>query len=81
MVRSIELHLEEDVLTRARQLAQARRCKIEDVFEAAIEGLPMVELHDDPVLGMVKDEPELIDQVTQLAMEARERDALRRAGA
>ncbi|NJL27114.1 MAG: hypothetical protein HC897_04120 [Thermoanaerobaculia bacterium] len=79
MIQTIELRLEEHVLDRARRLAQARRCKIEDVFEVAIESLPVIEPQTDVFLGMLRDEPELGDQVTELAMVARERDPLRTA--
>ena len=34
---------------------------------------------DDAVLGMFSDEPDLVDQVVEAAMGARERDPLRRA--
>lgn len=81
VVQTIELHLQQETLDRARRLARARHCRIEDVIQAAIEGLPIVEPQEDLILGMFKDEPELIDQVTQLAMEARERDPLRRESA
>ncbi len=77
MVQTIELHLKKRILDRARRLAQARHCKIEDVFEDAIERISPVEAPADPFLGMFKDEPELVDEVTRSAMEARERHPLR----
>ncbi len=77
MTHTIELHLEKRILDRARRLAQARDCRIEDVFADAIERIPTVKAPADPVLGMFRDEPELIDEVTRSAMEARERHPLR----
>ncbi len=77
MVQTIELHLEKRILDRARRLAQARDCRIEDVFADAIERVPPVEAPADPFLGMFKDEPELVDEITRSTMEARERHPLR----
>ncbi len=77
MVKTIELHLEKRILDRVRQLARARHCKVEDVFADAIERIPSVKAPTDPFLGMFKDEPELVDEVTRSAMEARERHPLR----
>ncbi len=82
MAQTIELHLEERVLARARRLAQARHCRVEDIFEDAIQRMPVVEapisaVPADPFLGMFKDDPDLIDQVTQSAMAARGRHPLR----
>lgn len=78
MVKTIELHLEQRVLERVRQLAKARHCRIEEVFVDAIEHLPPTDKAPaDPFLGMFRNEPELIDDVTRSAMEARERHPLR----
>ncbi len=86
MTKIIELHLREQIIARARRLAQERHCAIEDVFEEAIARMAAVEVPvpstpEDPFLGMFKDEPDLVDQVTRSAMEARERHPLRSAGA
>ncbi len=77
MVQTIELHLEKRILDRVRRLARSRHCRIEDVFADAIERIPFAEAPADPFLGMFKDEPELVDEVTRSAMEARERHPLR----
>ncbi len=77
MVKTIELHLEKRILDRVRRLAEARHCSVEDVVADAIERIPPVETPADPFLGMFKDEPELIDEVTRSAMTARERHPLR----
>lgn len=78
MMQTIELRLEKRILDRARQLARARHCKIEDLFADAIADTPTVKASTDPFLGLFKDEPELVDEITQSAMEARERHPLRR---
>ncbi len=77
MVKTIELHLEKRILDRARQLAQERQCRLEDIFADAIEHIPTVAAPADHFLGMFRDEPELIDEVTRSAMTARERHPLR----
>jgi len=78
MVKTIELHLEQRILDRVRQLAAARHCQVDDVFADAIERIPpAVEAPADPFLGMFRDEPELIDEVSRSAMAARERHPLR----
>ncbi len=77
MVQTIELHLEKRILDRVRRLARERHCEIEDVFVDAIERISAAKAPADPFLGMFKDEPELVDEVTRSAMEARERHPLR----
>ncbi len=39
--------------------------------------IPPAVAEADPFLGMFRDEPDLVDEVTRSAMEARERDPLR----
>lgn len=73
MVKTIELRLDKRTLDRARQLARARHCELEAVFAEAIERLPAVTMPDDPFLGMFRDEPDLVDEVTASAMAARGR--------
>lgn len=81
MVKTIELQLEQRILDRVRRLARARHCQIEEVFADAIERIPpAAEAPADPFLGMFRDEPELIDEVSRSAMEARERHPLRSGG-
>ena len=77
MMQTIELHLEKRILDRARRLARARQCRIDDVVAEAIERIESVKSREDPFLGMFKDEPELVDEITRSAMEARERHSLR----
>ena len=77
MVQTIELQLEKRILDRARRMAEARHCRIEDVFADAIERIAPHDESADPFLGMFRDEPELVDEVTRSAMDARERHPLR----
>ncbi len=75
---NIELQLDERVMERARRLAKARNSTVEAVLTDIIAR--GVEAGDaDRWLGMFGDEPELMDQVVESALAARERDALRAA--
>ncbi len=68
----IELRLDEKVLARALKLAAVRQCSLEDLIREIIEQMEISETADDPFLGMFADEPELIDQVMESTMVARE---------
>ncbi len=75
----LELHLDEDTLKRARKLAEARGCTLEqliaDLLKQTESSLPASDLY----LGMFADEPELIDCIVESAMHAREEHPLRTA--
>jgi hypothetical protein len=76
----IELELEEQTLERARRLAEAHRCTVEQLIKEMIEHLGAPTTTDDVFLGMFAQEPELIDQVVESAMRAREEHPLRQSG-
>jgi hypothetical protein len=71
-VETIELQLDEQTLEQARKLAAARRVSVEELLKEALGrlGVPPA---DDPITGMFADEPELLDQIVEEAMQARER--------
>jgi hypothetical protein len=71
-METIELQLDERTLARVRQLAEYRRIAPEDLIQEMV-----TRAMSDPFLGMLADEPELIDQVTEEAMRAREEHPLR----
>jgi len=73
----IELQLDEQTLERARRVARLRRSTLEALIKEIIALLALVEEADDPIMGMFAQEPELIDQVVESAMAAREADPLR----
>jgi hypothetical protein len=73
----IELQLDEQTLERAQRVATQRRSTLEALLVEIIELLAGAEGAADPILGMFSGEPELIDQVLQSAMSARERHPLR----
>jgi hypothetical protein len=74
---TIELQLDEQTLERARRVAMLRRSTLEALIKDIIDLLAMAERTDDPILGMFAQEPELIDQVLESAMTARETHPLR----
>jgi hypothetical protein len=74
-MKRIELELDEETLERARQLAAARQCSLEELIRDLLQQVQ--QLPQDPYLGMLADEPELIDQVIESAMKAREEHPLR----
>ncbi|MBI3989428.1 MAG: hypothetical protein HY347_07400 [candidate division NC10 bacterium] len=76
----IELELDEQTLERARRLAEARRCTVEQLLKDMIEHLGVATPTDDVFLGMLAQEPELIEQVVESAMQAREEHPLRQSG-
>lgn len=75
----IELYLDEKTISRALKLAESRRCSLEELIKEIIERLEVSESTNDPFLGMVADEPGLMDQVIASAMISREVHPLRRS--
>ena len=73
-MQTIEIKLDERTLERAQRLAQARQCSVQDLVK------DLLARASDPLVGMFADEPELIDEVVESAMRARENQPLRRAG-
>lgn len=75
MVQTVELRMDSRVLDRAKQLAKARDCSLDDLFASAIETISSTESPSQkvPLLGFFEDEPELIDAITRSAMEDREK--------
>lgn len=73
----IELHLDKQTLARAMKLAESRHCALDELIKEMIENLKAFEAADEPLLGMFADDPELIDQVMESAMMAREAHPLR----
>src|SRR5690348_12058799 len=77
---TIQLQIDKETLEKAQQLARNRHVAVEDLISELIGQLTTAAATDDPFLGMLADEPELADQVTELAMAARERDPWRVTG-
>jgi hypothetical protein len=75
----IEVQLDEQTLARAMKLAESRHCTLDELIRDMIENLEAFEVGDEPFLGMFADEPELIDQVMESVMMAREAHPLRQS--
>jgi len=78
-MRTIELQIDEQTLERAQRLAESRRCTLEELIKEIIEQLGVAEAANDPFLGMFAHEPELIDQIIESAMKAREEHPMRQS--
>ena len=76
----IELELDEQTLERARRLAEARRCTVKQLLKELIEQLEVAPPAVDVFLGLFAQEPELVDQVVESVMQAREQHPLRPSG-
>ena len=74
---SIELQLDEQTLERAQHVATRRQSTLEDLLKEIIEFLAGPEPKNDPFLGMFAHDPELIDQVVESALAAREEHPFR----
>ncbi len=76
----IELELDEQTLERARRLAEARRCTVGQLLKELIEQLEVAPPAVDVFLGLFAQEPELVNQVVESVMQAREQHPLRQSG-
>jgi hypothetical protein len=77
----IELQFDEQTLVRARRLAESRHSTLEALIAALIARLDETEAAGDPLLGLFTAEPELLGQVVESAMQAREEHPLRASDA
>ena len=73
----IELQLDEKTLDRALKLAARQHSTLEALIAEIIGLLAADPGSGDPLIGMFSQEPDLMDQVIDSAMKARETDALR----
>jgi hypothetical protein len=76
-METIELQLDAGTLERGRQVAASRRCTLDEVIQAISSQLARAEAARVPLWGVFAPEPELIDQVAESAMQAREKRLLR----
>ena len=74
----VQLELDDEILARAERLALERGMTIEQLFAKLVEQASRpVDSAPDQVLGLFRDEPDLMDQVTEDALRAREEQPLR----
>jgi len=78
-MEKIEIQLDKRTLAQALKIAESRHCSLEELIKEIIEGMGVTETIRDPFLGMFADEPELIDQMMESIMEAREKHLLRQS--
>ncbi|MBT4497807.1 MAG: hypothetical protein HOC74_08805 [Gemmatimonadetes bacterium] len=76
-METIELQVDEGTWSKAKQMAEARHCTVEDLIRELINQLTAATATKDSLLGMMADEPDLMDQVLDSALQARSKDALR----
>jgi hypothetical protein len=76
-MKTIRLQLDEQTLERAWRITKLRHRTLEELIQEIISQLGEAETANDPFLGMFAHEPELVDQVTESAMKAREEHPLK----
>lgn len=79
-MRRIQLELNEETIERAQRAADEAHCSVGELFTRLLEQVAIQAPGPDPLLGMMADEPELIDRVLESAMKARADRILRHTG-
>lgn len=78
---TVVVELDPQTSERARRLAQARGTTVTALVQSLITQLDSGDTTHDSLLGLFGDEPALLDQVVEQAMQARETQPLRIADA
>lgn len=76
-MKTLELQLDESTFQRAIRLATDYQCTLEELFAQALDKLKAPSSSDDAMLGLFSDEPELIDEIVESAMQTREKQEWR----
>jgi hypothetical protein len=71
-MKTTQLQLDEQTLERAWRIAKIRHRTPEELIQEIIGQFGEAEAANDPFLGMFAHEPELVDQVIESVMTARE---------
>ena len=69
-MKTVQISVEDEILDRAVSTAATLHCSVEDLLRQFLDKLG-AKPKDDLILGLMKDEPALMDQVVEWAMEAR----------
>ena len=77
-MKTIEIQLDNQTIEHALQIAKNRNSSLEDLIKEIVEQIGNFEYKKDAFLGMFADEPELMDQVMESIMTARESQVLRK---
>jgi len=72
-METIEIKLDEQTLARALQLAKSYHYTLDELLKDIIENIESFKSKKSTIMGMFSDEPELIDQIVESAMVAREK--------
>ena len=74
---TIELEIEEQTFEQIQRLADSRGCSWQELVKDLLRQAVPPDGTEGVFLGLFADEPELIDQVVEAAMRAREEQPLR----
>lgn len=77
---TIQIQLDRQTLARAQLLSRLRGYSLDALIKELINQTRVAALEENHLLGMFADEPQLMDQVVESSMIARERHALRSTG-
>ena len=64
--------IDERLLERARQLAAARNCSVNEILEQALDRLESPPASGESIIGLLADEPELADRIIEDVYRTRE---------
>lgn len=70
------IELDETTTNRARKLADLRHCTVDELVRHLISEAP-IDTAEGDLVGMLADEPELVDQIMQDVYRTRESQGLR----
>jgi predicted transcriptional regulator len=72
-MKTLKLEIDDETFERARQLAEKRHTTLEYLVGSYIRHLTEPAVAEDRVLGSMRDEPELVDEMMAEIMKERER--------
>ena len=72
-----ELGLSDDTLKMAARIAQQRHCTVDELIRAILQPIDKPPRPGRGIIGLMSDEPELMDEVMKSVYEDRERRSLR----
>ena len=72
-----ESGLSDDTLKMAVRIAQQRHCTVDELIRNLLQPIDKPRRHGRGIIGLMSDEPELMDEVMKSVYEAREKHPLR----
>ncbi len=70
-MENVTIQLERETLEKALDLANSRHCSLSQLIAEVIDLLTDSNVINDPIMGMVADEPELADTIIEQVEERR----------